>query len=219
MHNFKFIGPKFIWFVSIVFNYSLINAQSPDPPIPIETLIGHNDLYFMSLVKRNFNQTDFNYFGMITYTSTYSLTDVDNNFTMLHQFTYDLNKGFALMVGSSINSVGGLSPLAGFQHNYASKKILSVTTLSYAINGAHDTSFFGVYEFKPTLRSDWQLYTRGQLLYIHSFGEASHARSYLYLRAGLRKKSFNFGAGANLDRFGGNKAFRDNYGPFVRWEF
>ena len=46
-----------------------------------------------------------------------------------------------------------------------------------------------------------------------------HNRSFLYLRAGLKKGPLGFGLGANFDAYGPGKTARENYGVFTRWEF
>ena len=57
-----------------------------------------------------------------------------------------------------------------------------------------------------------------QLLYNTSLKEGNHNRSYVYLRAGLKRQSLIFGLGANLDQFGPHKHFEDNYGVFIGYE-
>ena len=132
--------------------------------------------------------------------------------------SYSLGKGFAFMGGALVNSSQGFAPLTGIRHTFVSKKVLAVTLASFYFNPAKDLQFFGIYEFKPPIGENWILYTRAQILYAHNSIEVEHGRSYLYLRAGLKRNRVSFGLGSNLDRFGPDLRLEENYGVFVRWE-
>jgi hypothetical protein len=77
---------------------------------------------------------------------------------------------------------------------------------------------FALLENKPQLTDKLGLYTRVQGLYNHNTKQDFHDRSYLYLRAGLSIKKYQFGLGANFDRYGPFKINQENYGLFVRVE-
>ncbi|MDZ7608223.1 MAG: hypothetical protein U5K79_22175 [Cyclobacteriaceae bacterium] len=194
-------------------------AQAPEPPIPIELLTGTNSLYFQMVVKKKFTpESRFGFFSVATYTVTWEdHSDID--LTLPAQIDYTFFKGFGVLAGGRINNFIGFDPMAGLQHNYASRKILAVTVASYFLNGNNDVELFGLYEYKPPLNEKWSLYSRLQFIYAQGLNEQQHNRSYLYLRAGAKINQFAFGLGANLDRYGENKIFKDNYGPFVKWDF
>jgi len=193
-------------------------AQAPEPPLPIELMPGNNSLYFQMVVKKKFApECKFGIFSVATYTVPWEdFSKVDLTLPVL--FTYSLGKGFALTAGSRINNVIGFDPLAGLQHSYASKQILTVTAVSLFLNENSDCEFFGLYEYKPPLNEKWSLYTRLQLFYVYGLGDNEHGRSYLYLRAGVKKNALAFGLGTNLDQYGPNKIFKDNYGVFAKWD-
>ncbi|MFC3879869.1 hypothetical protein ACFOSV_06760 [Algoriphagus namhaensis] len=58
-----------------------------------------------------------------------------------------------------------------------------------------------------------------QLMYIQGISESFHRRSFLYLRAGLKKGPLGFGIGANWDAYGSEKQTAQNFGVFTRREF
>lgn len=197
-----------------------ILSQSFTPPIPVEVFFGHNSIYSQTVVKRSFSpESKFSFFGLATYTADYQNDHHENRMIMINQVSYNLGKGFGIMGGIDMNSVVGFSPIVGPQHNYASRKFLAVTVLSYFLNEDSDLKLFGLYEYTPEINENWSMYNRIQFIYNQSLAEGSHNISYLYLRTGLQKRSFIFGLAANIDQAGPQRRFGDNYGLFVRWEF
>ncbi|SDM19007.1 hypothetical protein SAMN05421823_11158 [Catalinimonas alkaloidigena] len=197
-----------------------LRAQAPEPPLPVEMMFSPQQLYFQMVVKKSFApHSRFGFFSVATYTTGYTSDSPDLRIIIPVQFSYAFGKGFGLMAGTDINTHAGFAPIVGPQHSYASRKILAVTVVSYTLNASHDLKLFGLYEYKPALAPQWSLYTRLQFFYNHTLQENAHNRSYLYLRAGLKRGPCIVGIGANLDRFGPHKAFQDHYGPFLRWEF
>ncbi len=196
------------------------SGQTPAPPIPVEFFAGNENMYYQLVIKRPFSDTsDFSIFGLATFTADYDNEIIENRLVTIAQVSYNLGKGFGVMAGADMNSKVGFSPVIGPQHNYASRTFLAVTVLSYFLNGDNDLKIFGLYEFKPSLTKKWSVYTRLQFIYNQNLSENLHNRSYLYLRAGLKRNSMIIGVAANLDHFGPEKVYQDNYGPFIRWEF
>lgn len=217
--NFKKIIPALLIFFALPF---YILAQAPEPPIPIEAFFGNKQLYFQLVVKKKFATTSrFGFFTVATYSADYDYDQesTQNSITIPVQLSYDLGKGFGIMSGTDINSEGGFAPIVGPQYNFASRQFLAVTVLSLFLNEDQDVKLFGLYEYKAPLNEKWSLYSRVQFIYNHNLAAGLHNRSYLYLRAGLKQNAFIFGLGANLDQYGPQKRFQDNYGVFVRWEF
>ena len=195
-------------------------SQGHQPPIPVELFLGHEALYSQLILARDFSpDSKFSLFSLATYSAYFNEEQNDNDLVIINQVSYSLGKGFGIVGGFNMNAAVGLSPVIGPEHVYASRKLLAVSRLSYALNGDHDLSFLGIYEFKPPINDKLALYTRFQILYESSLGEGHHNRSFLYVRAGLKKNKFNFGFGANLDQYGPQKDFKDNYGAFVGWDF
>ncbi len=195
-----------------------LKAQAPEPPIPVEFFFGNNDIYAQTVLKRKFVPAkEFYFFNVSTYTTDYQ--NEDRSLVMINQLSYQFGKGFGVMAGLDMNSAVGFSPIVGPQHNFASRKWLAVTVLSYFLNDDNDLKLFGLYEFKPSINEKFSFYSRAQFIYNQTLNEGSHNRSYLYLRAGLKRNAFIFGAAANLDQYGPERRYADNYGAFVRWEF
>lgn len=215
-------------FLSVILILSLCSvsktwAQEPvtSPPIPIETMFGNNQLYFQLVVKRKFTpNSKFSYFTVATFNTDYSNNDRIGNILMPVQISRSIGKkGFGIMAGGEMNSAIGFYPIIGPQFNYSSRKLLAVTVASFYINSGNDLKIFGLYEFKPSLSQNWNLYSRLQFIYNFSMETGDHNRSYVYLRAGLKRKQLAFGIGANLDQIGPAKIYRENFGPFLRWDF
>jgi len=195
-------------------------GQEKQSPIPAEILFGNEAVFSQLVLNRDFSpNSKFSLFSLATYTSGYNQENYDNDLALINQVTYDLGKGFGFMAGVNVNSAVGLSPVIGPKHVYASRKFLAVSILSYSVDGEHDIGIFGLYEFRPPINEKISLYTRFQFLWNQSVGEKQHNRSFMYLRAGLKRSKFNFGFGANLDQYGPEKDFTDNYGLFVGWDF
>ena len=198
------------------FSYS----QYHQPPIPVESFFGHEAINSQIIVKRDFTPTSkFSFFGLTTYTASYDNEQDDNHLVIVNQISYSVGNGFGVMAGMDMNSKVGFSPVIGPEHAYVSRKFLAVTIVSYFLNGNHDISLFGLYEYKPPINDHLSVYTRLQILYNQNLGEGEHNRSFVYLRAGLKRNRFSFGLGANLDQFGPIKIFKDNYGGFLGWGF
>lgn len=195
-------------------------AQQPQPPLPVEVFAGHRNMYYQTVIKKPFApRSNFDFFGLAAYTANYDNVITNNRLIMITQLGYNIKNGLGAMVGIDMNSVAGFSPIIGPQHNFANKKILAITVISFFLNGDNDLKVFGLYEYKPPINEQWAFYSRFQFIYNHGIKENTHNVSYIYLRAGLKRKSFIFGVGANVDWLGPNKDFRENYGGFVRWEF
>jgi hypothetical protein len=190
------------------------------PPIPVEVLAGNNQVNYQTTFKRSFSPTSkLGFFGLATYTADYSNELSKNNVLIEGQLSYTIKGGFGIMAGTFINSVIGFSPIAGPQYIVASREFLAVTIASFFLNGKKDVNLFGLYEYKPALSPKWTLYNRLQFIYNHNYQRAEHNRSYLYLRSGLRRNALTLGLGANLDQYGPQHKFGDNYGVFAQWEF
>ena len=206
-----------LFFVTIQISLS---AQKPAPSIPVELLFGNNNLNFQMLMNKSFNQNNkLKFFGLATYTANYEDRVKDNSMTIINQVSYSFGQGFGIMGGAEINSFAGISPVLGPQHVFANKKFLAVTVASYYLNEENDFSILGLYEYKPPINDKWTLYSRLQIFYNQSLSEDIHNKSFIYLRAGLKRKSLIFGLGTDFDWSGPNRSFQDNFGGFIRWEF
>ncbi|WP_339714597.1 hypothetical protein [uncultured Kriegella sp.] len=206
----------------IILSFSILKifGQNPEPPVPVEVMTGNKEVYSQLVIKKFFSPTsNFDFFGLATYTANYKNDVEENRAIIISQVGYNFKKGFGVMAGLDFNSFAGFSPIIGPKHSFANKKFLAVTNLSFFLNDAFDAKLFGLYEYHPTINNDWKFYSRLQFIHNFSINYNEHNISYIYLRAGMQRKQFIFGLGANLDWAGPNKVFNSNFGPFVRWEF
>jgi hypothetical protein len=199
-----------------------VKAQAPTPPIPLEFMFGNDRLDFQMVVKRNFTpQSKFSVLAIAVFSENYGKEKkIGDSVVIPFQVNYALGKsGLSLAVGGEANSVAGFGTTVGLTHSKATKEILAITVLSYQLSSDQNLKIFGIYEYKPALNEKWSIYSRLQLTYNQGMAEGFHNRSFLYLRAGLKKGPLGFGLGANFDAYGPNKVARENYGVFTRWEF
>lgn len=216
---YALFSPSLVSAILLLWPISL-RAQEPLAPIPVEFFAGHQKLYYQMVMKRPLiPKKRLEIFALATYSATYDRQVDDNRLIAITQLSYQLGKGFGAMVGTDINSFSGFSPVVGPRHSFATKDILAVTVLSYFVNGVSDLKLFGMYEYKPKINERWTFYSRAQFIYNYGIEASEHNVSYIYLRAGLKRNAFIFGLGTNLDWAGPSKAFSQNHGAFVRWEF
>ena len=197
-------------------------AQAPNPPTPMEFMFGHDRLDFQLVFKRNFApQSKFSVLAIAVFSENYAKGKrLGDSVVIPFQVNYALgNSGLSLAAGAEANSVAGFGTTLGLTHSKATKEILAISVLSYQLSSAQNVKFFGLYEYKPALTEKLSIYSRLQLTYNQGMAEGFHNRSFLYLRAGLKKGPFGFGLGANFDAYGPSKVARENYGVFTRWEF
>jgi len=208
-----------LFFLLISFS---LKAQAPIPPLPMEMMFGQDRMDYQLVMKRNFTPTSkFSVLAIAVFSENYGKgKKLGDSVVIPFQVNYALGKsGFSLAAGGEANSVAGFGTTVGLTHSKATKEILAISVLSYQLSSAQNVKFFGLYEYKPALNEKWSIYSRLQLTYNQGMAEGSHNRSFLYLRAGLKKGPVGFGLGANFDAYGPSKVARENYGVFTRWEF
>jgi len=206
--------------ISVCLSSNFAFGQKPIPPIPVEIFFGNDAIFSQLVVNRDFApNSKFSLFSLSTFTASYDQEKGDNDLAMINQVNYSLGKGFSAMVGVNVNSEVGLAPVIGPKHVLVSRTFLSVSILSFSVDGKNDLSFFGLYEYTPPINEKLAFLTRLQVLYEQGFSEMQHNRSFLYLRAGLKKDRLSFGLAGNLDQYGPEKKFKENYGLFAEWDF
>jgi hypothetical protein len=213
----------FILFLLVFFSahyQAIAQATAPKVPTPVELMAGNNRLFFQMVVKRKFSpDSKFGFLNVSSFSTSYDNEREELDLVAPVLINYTLYKGFGLVAGTTINNRVGFSPLVGAQHSFTNQKWVAVTIASLFLNSSRNVELFGIYEFKPQLTPKTNLYTRVQFMYIHNTAQNFHARSFLQLRAGVKKDALSFGLGANLDQYGPEKDFKPNYGLFVGWAF
>ncbi|WP_291784290.1 hypothetical protein [Cecembia sp.] len=221
--SLKLKAIQILWALCLVFcSVSIINAQNlpPKVPTPVEVMAGHERLFFQMVVKKKFTpDSKFGFLSVATFSTGYNneLSALELVIPVL--INYNFYKDFSIVAGTTINNIVGFAPLAGIQHSFANKEWVAVSIASLFLNSSKSIELFGIYEYKPKINSKLDLYSRLQYLYVQNTAERFHARSYLQLRAGLKKGALNFGLGGNLDQYGPERIFKPNYGVFVGWAF
>ncbi len=211
-----------LFFISFFSISTFTQAQAPVPPLPMELMFGHERLDYQLVMKRNFTpKSKFSVLAIAVFSENYAKGKrLGDSVVIPFQVNYALGKsGLSLAAGAEANSVAGFGTTLGLTHSKASKEILAISVLSYQLTSAQNLKFFGLYEYKPALTEKLSLYTRLQLTYSQGMAAGFHNRSFLYLRAGLKKGPLGFGLGANFDAYGPGKTAKENYGVFTRWEF
>ena len=218
------ISLKWLRTFLLLLGISLISQPllAQNPPTPVEFMFGHRKLDFQMVFKKKFApESKFDLLAISVFNKNYDdEVTLGNSIVIPVQVTYAIGKkGIALAAGVEANSVAGVSPMVGLAHNFANRKFLAITVFNYLINEGQDLKLFGLYEFKPPINEKWAFYNRVQFVYNHNLTEDHHNRSFLYLRAGVKKGPLGFGLGANWDQYGPAKILRNNFGVFTRWEF
>ncbi len=221
--KFPFQLRKSVILTFLAFLPFLVLAQGPPvPPTPVELMFGHERLDFQLVFKRNFTpQSKFSLLAIAVFSENYAKEKrIGDSVVIPFQVNYALGKsGISLAAGAEANSSAGFGTTLGITHGYASRKWLAISVVNYQPGESKEVKLFGLYEFKPAINETWSVYSRAQVVYNYSLAKSVHNRSFLYLRAGLKKGPFGFGLGANWDQYGPTKIVRDNYGLFTRWEF
>jgi hypothetical protein len=218
----KKLGFKKVLFILTFFTFTAAFAQNQTPPTPVEFMVGHKRLDFQIVFKKKFApESKFDLLAISVFSENYDQdVKLGNSIIIPIQVNYSIGKkGFALSGGVEANSVAGVNPFTGVAHTFANRKFLAISVLNFFINEGQDLKLFGLYEFKPPINEKWSMYSRVQFVYNHSLADDHHNRSFLYLRAGLKKGPLGFGLGANWDQYGTNRISRNNFGVFTRWEF
>lgn len=222
MYRFQRLKKILLAILALLTFSQLSQAQAPIPPTPIELMFGHERLDFQLVFKRNFRpESKFSILAIAVFSENYAkMKRVGDSVVIPFQVNYALGKsGFSLAAGAEANSAAGFGTTLGMTHAFANRTWLAISVLSYQLSESQDLKLFGLYEFKPALNETWSIYSRVQFVYNYGLAETVHNRSFLYLRAGLKKGPLGFGLGANFDQYGSEKITRQNYGLFTRWEF
>jgi hypothetical protein len=189
----------------------------PNPPIPVEVFTGNNYLNFQMIVSKPFKQgSRFGFFNVTNFNGNYDNNLRKNEFLTQGLVNFEVYKGISVAAGATMNYVTGFRPTVGLQYLFGNREWLVVLLPRIDLRDDYNFETFGLVEYKPQLTKTLGLYTRVQGLYNYNTKQEFHDRSYLYFRAGLSYQNYQFGLGANFDRYGPMKVSGDNFGLFVR---
>ncbi|BDU25141.1 hypothetical protein FLGSB24_18850 [Flavobacterium sp. GSB-24] len=191
--------------------------ERKQPPIPIELTLGNNRFGLQSVINKHLPHSEkLSFFSVSTFESNYTKNANNLDFINNSQLAYDLYKGFGIIAGLNVGKTTGLAPTAGVQYVFVSHKWLFAITPTYIFSDDRNISVLSLLEYKPQLSANLKLYSRIQGLYNQNIKRDTHERSYLQLRLGLEYKDYQMGLASNLDYYGRNRFFKENYGIFLR---
>lgn len=203
----------FILFALIIFGVSA--QQKTEPPIPAELMFGNNRMAVqMSVNKSIAGNWRFN--NITSATADYKNTRSETELVVVNSLVYQFHPNFGASGGLQYHFLKGLVPNVAFHASYANPTWLLVFTPYLNMLPNRNLESVAIVEYKPVLSDKLRLYTRAQALYNHDVTENFHDRSYYYFRLGLTVQRFTFGAAANLDYYGPQRAHKENFGGFFR---
>ena len=197
----------------------VLRAQSApptvkNPPVNVEVMFSNRGTAFQMLVnKKTQSMSRVGFFSVTNLLGQWDSRQVSDHMTQ-GSLTYELLKGLSLAGGFHLTPATGFRPSAALMYGYSNPNLTLVLNprADLVKNGALENLF--IVEYKPELGKVLRAYSRIQGLYVYQPKADAHARSYLMLRAGLLYKEFNFGLGANLDRYGPLKLQKNSFGGF-----
>lgn len=189
--------------------------QVKNPPIFMETFVGSRALAYQMIVNKKFQSIPkLGFFGVTNLQPEWGNPKMDD-YMLQGNLTYSIIRGIDLEGGFIWNPMDGIRPSAGVIFSYGNEELLAVVNPRVDISKDANLDALVLFEYKPELTPQLDLYTRVQGLYTHNLGYDFHTRSYVMLRAGVTYKDITFGAAANLDWYGPTKFHKSNFGGFV----
>lgn len=186
------------------------------PPVIVEILAGNNRLFSQIIVNKPITENKkVAILNISSFAADYQNDVSKNEYLNTAILYYKFTNRLSINAGVSFNTAEGLKPMVGLQYIYSNKNISIVYLATYYYSHYHKIFNLLFIEYKPKIKNNWAIYSRLQANYQYDIENKNHFRSYLYLRLGATYKNITVGAGANLDRYGAQKAFKENYGAFI----
>ncbi|MCP9755483.1 hypothetical protein EGI26_09985 [Lacihabitans sp. CCS-44] len=224
MKNIFFYSNLFLSLLLVTLSSSVLAQTSeekahPNPPMPVELMLGDRGLNFQLNTTKQLSPTSrFGFFNVTTFFADYKNVVPKNEIFSQSLLTVKVWRKLSAVTGFSINHFVGFKPTAGLQFVHADPKTLVVIQPQMGLTERHHFENFSLLEFKPKFNKHWGLYTRIQTVIDYSPSTKLHNRSYVYLRAGASFKNYQFGLGSNFDFYGPAKHKENSFGMFVRAE-
>ncbi len=189
-------------------------------PIPVEVFFGHDRVVTqITLIKKFSPTTRFGILASSYYAADYE-NELRNNESMnVLLLTYDLYKGLGLISGAALNSKWGFRPFAGAMYTYGNKGFATAFSSGFYLTESNNSESKGMVQYRHPLKDNWSLYGRLEGLFNLDMDTKKHERGQMYGRLGVGYKAFGFGFATNLDWYGPNKVFKENYGVYVSYAF
>lgn len=133
--------------------------------------------------------------------------------------TYDIYKGLGVVSGAALNSKWGFRPFAGGMYVYSNKVFTTAISSGFYLTESNNSESIAMVQYRHPLTADWSLNTRLQGLFNLDMDTKKHDRGQLYARLGMGYEAIEFGFATNLDWYGPNKVFKENYGIYISYAF
>ena len=217
---------RLLFFVGALFFSTLSIAQDstaktpPSRPIPVEVFFGNDRV--VTEVKVNKKFSGIPRLGVIA--NSYYAADYDNELRNNESMnvlllSYDIYKGLGVVLGAALNSKWGFRPFAGGMYVYRNKVFTTAISSGFYLTESNNSESKAMVQYRHPLNSGWALFTRLQGLFNLDMDTKKHDRGQLYGRLGVGYKAVEFGFATNLDWYGPNKVFKENYGVYVSYAF
>lgn len=205
-----------------LFLLNVVRGQQKSDSIKVKSLLS---VEYLAGNHRLFSQVMFNkriaenpkagVLNISSFAAAYKSDLKENEYLNYTSLYYKIAKSVSIHAGASFTAIEGLKPLAGLQYSYLAKNISATYLSAYYYTHNHKIFNLLFIEYKPEIKNNWALYSRVQANYQYDVENEAHFRSYIYLRCGLTHKNSTIGLGANEDRYGVKKLFKENYGFFI----
>ena len=189
-------------------------------PIPVEVFFGNDRVVTeITLIKKFTGIPKFGIIASSYYAADYK-NELRNNESMnVLLLTYDIYKGLGIVSGAALNSKWGFRPFAGGMYVYGNKGFATAVSSGFYLTESNNSESKAMVQYRHPLKGNWSVYTRLQGLFNLDMDTRKHERGQLFGRLGVGYNSFGFGFATNLDWYGPNKIFKENYGVYVSYAF
>lgn len=189
-------------------------------PIPVEVFFGSDRVVTqITLMKKFSSSTRFGLLASTYYAADYKNELLNNESMNVLLLTYDIYKGLGVVGGAALNSKWGFRPFAGGMYSYGNRAFSTAFSSGFYLTESNNSESKGMVQYRHQLKDSWSLYTRLEGLFNLDMDTKKHDRGQLYGRLGVGYKAVGFGLATNLDWYGPNKVFKENYGIYVSYAF
>lgn len=189
-------------------------------PIPVEVFFGNDRVVTeITLIKKFTGIPKFGIIASSYYAADYK-NELRNNESMnVLLLTYDIYKGLGIVSGAALNSKWGFRPFTGGMYVYSNKVFTTAISSGFYLTESNNSESKAMFQYRHPLTADWSINTRFQGLFSLDMDTKKHDRGQLYARLGVGYEAVEFGFATNLDWYGPNKVFKENYGVYVSYAF
>lgn len=186
----------------------------PQPPIPIEVMVGDTYSNYQMMVSKPFSQgSKFSFFNLTTFDVNYE-EEVPNTYNIQTIGFYSPIKNINIGAGGMLTPFGGFKPLVAISYGHFTRDIAFLVQPTYAFGEVDNAEVFALFEWHPSSSKAIQPYFRVQGV---TNWEKAHSISFHNWRVGAQYKSFRFGPAVNIKHIGNGELLthKTSWGVFV----